>query len=280
MTRSADDLPPALPSLWRTVKLGYRAEPRGLLLAFAMTVFAALPDALIALWLKFLADGFSGDHVDRKLVIVGRARPGVVGSTATWFLRVVFTAHATPLPRQDLGRARSARRHVAGVGRDDRAPRAPRVPRPAGGAARPGVRARPPLHVAVLDRRLARPPGRDAAPAHDGEPGARVPAAVRDPDRHHEHLAARHRAAGRGVGGAARPARPPLVPARRPPRRPARSCASRASANRSCTTGASRGTVGTTRSRTHARSPRCGTRSRGRSSAARTSARSSTWQPD
>jgi len=27
-----DDLPPALSSLWRTVKLGYHAEPRGLLL--------------------------------------------------------------------------------------------------------------------------------------------------------------------------------------------------------------------------------------------------------
>ena len=90
MTRSADDLPPALPSLWRTVKLGYRAEPRGLLLAFAMTVFAALPDALIALWLKFLADGLGGDHVDRKLVMWA-ALGMALSATATWFLRVVFT---------------------------------------------------------------------------------------------------------------------------------------------------------------------------------------------
>ena len=59
MKNSPDDLPPALSSLWRTVKLGYRAEPRGLLLAFTMTVVMALPDALIALWLKFLADGFN-----------------------------------------------------------------------------------------------------------------------------------------------------------------------------------------------------------------------------
>ena len=29
-----DDLPPALPSLWRTLKLGYRAEPK-LLVAVA-----------------------------------------------------------------------------------------------------------------------------------------------------------------------------------------------------------------------------------------------------
>jgi ATP-binding cassette subfamily B protein len=87
MKRSPDDLPPALSSLWRTVKLGYRAEPRGLLLAFTMTVVMALPDALIALWLKFLADGFR-DH-DRSRLHV--AAFGLAASaTATWFLRVLF----------------------------------------------------------------------------------------------------------------------------------------------------------------------------------------------
>jgi len=88
VTRSPDDLPPALPSLWRTVKLGYRAEPRGLVLAFSMTVFMALPDALIALWLKFLADGVK--HRDRAQLLT--AAFGLAASaTATWFLRVVFT---------------------------------------------------------------------------------------------------------------------------------------------------------------------------------------------
>jgi len=88
MTRSPDDLPPALPSLWRTVKLGYRAEPRGLVLAFSMTVFMALPDALIALWLKFLADGVT--HRDRAELLT--AAFGLAASaSATWFLRVVFT---------------------------------------------------------------------------------------------------------------------------------------------------------------------------------------------
>ena len=88
MTRSADDLPPAIESLWRTVKLGYRAEPRGLVLAFSMTVFMALPDALIALWIKFLTDGFL--HHDRTGITV--AAFGLAASaTATWFLRVVFT---------------------------------------------------------------------------------------------------------------------------------------------------------------------------------------------
>jgi ATP-binding cassette, subfamily B, bacterial len=88
MKRSLDDLPPSLSSLWRTVKLGYRAEPRGLLLAFTMTVVMAIPDALIALWLKFLADGF--DKGDRDRIVI--AALGLAASaTATWFLRVLFT---------------------------------------------------------------------------------------------------------------------------------------------------------------------------------------------
>jgi len=90
MTRSADDLPPALPSLWRTIKLGYRAEPKGLVLAFAMTVASALPDALIALWIKLLADGFTAQPRDRGLIMW--AAFGLAASaTLTWFLRVVFT---------------------------------------------------------------------------------------------------------------------------------------------------------------------------------------------
>ena len=49
MTSSRDDLPPGLSSMWRLVKLGYRAEPRLLVFAFGMVLFAALPDALLAL---------------------------------------------------------------------------------------------------------------------------------------------------------------------------------------------------------------------------------------
>ena len=46
-TRSTDDLPPALESLWRMVKLAYRVEPRLLSVSLAMTLFTALPQALI-----------------------------------------------------------------------------------------------------------------------------------------------------------------------------------------------------------------------------------------
>jgi ATP-binding cassette subfamily B protein len=87
MTRSPDDLPPALASLWRTLKLGYRAEPRLLGASLAMTLFTALPDALVALWLELLANGVHGHH--RTTVIV--AGVGLaVSSTATWYLKVLF----------------------------------------------------------------------------------------------------------------------------------------------------------------------------------------------
>jgi ATP-binding cassette subfamily B protein len=85
--KRSDDLPPAVESLWRTMKLGYRAEPKGLVLALTMTVVMALPDALIALWLKFLANGLSEDK--HTLVLI--AALGLAGSaTATWFLKIVF----------------------------------------------------------------------------------------------------------------------------------------------------------------------------------------------
>src|SRR3954452_6281303 len=56
-----------------------------------MTVFTALPDALIALWLALLTRGLTQDSgVDRTEVMV--AAFGLAASAAaTWFLRVVFT---------------------------------------------------------------------------------------------------------------------------------------------------------------------------------------------
>ena len=87
MSRSPDDMPKALPSLWRTVKLGYRAEPRLLVASFVMMLFTALPDALLALWLALLADGV----VHHRRGEVMAASIGLaLSSTATWYLRVVF----------------------------------------------------------------------------------------------------------------------------------------------------------------------------------------------
>jgi ATP-binding cassette subfamily B protein len=87
MTRSLDALPPALPSLWRTVRFGYRADPRLLVVSFAMVLFTALPDALFALWLKLLADGV--DDGRRAAITVGAVGLGA-SATLTWYLRVVF----------------------------------------------------------------------------------------------------------------------------------------------------------------------------------------------
>src|SRR5271169_2686548 len=52
-----EPLPPALSSMWRLCKLGYRHEPRLMVAAFALSQLAALPDALLALWLMFLGKG-------------------------------------------------------------------------------------------------------------------------------------------------------------------------------------------------------------------------------
>src|SRR4051794_30341232 len=52
-----DELPPALSSMWRLCKLGYRHEPRLLLVAFLTALLSALPDALLALWFKLLGQG-------------------------------------------------------------------------------------------------------------------------------------------------------------------------------------------------------------------------------
>jgi ATP-binding cassette subfamily B protein len=83
-----DELPPALTSMWRLCKLGYRHEPGLLLAAFLLSLLAALPDALIAVWLMLLGEGVL--QADRGLLF--RAALGLaVSSAATWFLRTVST---------------------------------------------------------------------------------------------------------------------------------------------------------------------------------------------
>jgi ATP-binding cassette, subfamily B, bacterial len=81
-----DDLPPALSSMWRLVRLGYRHEPRWLVWSFLLSLAAALPDALLALWLALLGRGVL--EGDRRLLAV--AATGLALSAAgTWVLRTV-----------------------------------------------------------------------------------------------------------------------------------------------------------------------------------------------
>jgi ATP-binding cassette subfamily B protein len=79
------ELPAAWPAMWRAMKRGYQAEPGLISIAFGLSLLSALPDALIALWLKFIADGILGD--DRTLVIIA-ALGLAMSAAATWFLRV------------------------------------------------------------------------------------------------------------------------------------------------------------------------------------------------
>jgi ATP-binding cassette subfamily B protein len=81
----ADEMPPALPAMWRALKRAYQAEPRLLPVAFGLSLLAALPDALLALWMKFLADGLL--RHDRGLAMAA-AGGLAISAVATWFLKV------------------------------------------------------------------------------------------------------------------------------------------------------------------------------------------------
>jgi len=92
MSRSAkgshynEDLPAAMPSLLRTFRLGYRAEPRLLALSLSLALLMMLPDALLALWLKFLVDGMA----ESKRHLVMLAGVGLaISVTATWYLSLM-----------------------------------------------------------------------------------------------------------------------------------------------------------------------------------------------
>jgi ATP-binding cassette, subfamily B, bacterial len=81
-----ETLPPALSSMWRLCKLGYRHEPRLMVAAFVLSQLAALPDALIALWLMLLGQGVLGNRPElMRAAAIGLA----VSATATWFLQTV-----------------------------------------------------------------------------------------------------------------------------------------------------------------------------------------------
>lgn len=83
-----DPLPPALSSMWRLCRLGYREEPRLMLVAFVLSQLAALPDALLALWLMLLGNGVLG----RQPAVVRAAALGLaISAAATWFLRTIST---------------------------------------------------------------------------------------------------------------------------------------------------------------------------------------------
>ena len=86
--RVIDALPPAFSSMWRLCRLGYRHEPRLMLASLVLSQLAALPDALLALWLMLLGKGVL-EH--RAGLVLGSAIGLGVSAAATWFLRTVST---------------------------------------------------------------------------------------------------------------------------------------------------------------------------------------------
>src|SRR6202023_1680711 len=67
---------------------GYRHEPRLMVAAFGLSQLAALPDALLALWLMLLGRGV----LEHRAGLVQGAAIGLgVSTAATWFLRTIST---------------------------------------------------------------------------------------------------------------------------------------------------------------------------------------------
>jgi ATP-binding cassette subfamily B protein len=73
-------------SLWRAMKRGYAAEPSLISISFGLAMLSAVPDALLALLLKWLANGLTAG---RSGVVTAAALGLGVSVAATWFLRVM-----------------------------------------------------------------------------------------------------------------------------------------------------------------------------------------------
>ncbi len=164
-SRKDKDLPPALHSMWRALKRGYEAEPRLLSVSFGLSLLAALPDALLALWIKLLADGVIRHN---RTLAIGAAIGLAVSAVATWFIRV--TSDRTQ---------RRFRDRVA-VALES-----------AGNVARSGFRARPHVHVVLLHLRVDPATGRDSGFAHLHSSCAGTVSIVRTTHSAHLHMAPR-----------------------------------------------------------------------------------------
>jgi ATP-binding cassette subfamily B protein len=74
--------------MWRLCKLGYQHEPGLMAASFVLSQLAALPDALLALWLMLLGKGV----LENSPGLVRLSAIGLgVSAAATWFLRTIST---------------------------------------------------------------------------------------------------------------------------------------------------------------------------------------------
>jgi ATP-binding cassette subfamily B protein len=83
-----DRLPPALTSMWRLCRLGFRYEPSLMGVSFVLALVSALPDALLAVWLKLLGEGLIEQNSGLlRFAVIALA----VSAVATWLLQTVST---------------------------------------------------------------------------------------------------------------------------------------------------------------------------------------------
>src|SRR6516164_6108168 len=81
-----DQLPAALPSMWRLCRLGFHYEPALMGVAFILALAAALPDALLAVWFTLLGEGL----IEHKPGLARFAAVALaVSAVATWLLQTV-----------------------------------------------------------------------------------------------------------------------------------------------------------------------------------------------
>lgn len=85
LPRKDDGMPPAFSSMWRALKRAYWAEPRLLPVSFGLSLLAALPDSLLALWMMLLANGVMRHN---RNLAMGAGVGLAVSAVATWFLKV------------------------------------------------------------------------------------------------------------------------------------------------------------------------------------------------
>jgi ATP-binding cassette, subfamily B, bacterial len=83
-----EPMPPTLSSMWRLCKLGYRHERRLMVSALLLSQLAALPAALLALWLALLGEGVVQE---RTALVLGAAIGMALSTAATWFMTTIST---------------------------------------------------------------------------------------------------------------------------------------------------------------------------------------------
>jgi ATP-binding cassette subfamily B protein len=81
-----DKMPGALPTMWRTMVRAYRVEPKLITVSLVIAILATVPGALIALWMKYLAQGVA----DRRTILIAIAVGGLaISAILSWLLLLV-----------------------------------------------------------------------------------------------------------------------------------------------------------------------------------------------